>query len=91
MMMQPNILFLLNSTKKGDEGMRNPERLEGFYTELKRLHKEKFPDWRFGQLMINFLHWVALEKKCDPFFPEEDRMLRYLKEYAGESVEEANA
>ena len=32
--------------------MRNPERLDLFYDELKRIHKEAFPDWRFGQLKV---------------------------------------
>ena len=59
--------------------MRNPERLDGFYDEMRKIHKEKFPDWRFGQLMMNFFNWVVMTKKCDPFFPEEDKMLKFLR------------
>lgn len=44
-----------------------------------------YPDWRFGQLMMNFLNYVALEHKRDPFFPEEAEMLKYLKEYEKKS------
>lgn len=44
-----------------------------------------YPDLRFGQLMMNFLNYVALEHKRDPFFPEESEMLKYLKEYAKKS------
>ena len=33
--------------------MRDPERLDAFYDELKRIHKTYFPDWRFGQLVEN--------------------------------------
>lgn len=65
--------------------MRNPNRLDNFYDEMKRVHKKCFPDWRFGQLMSNFLGWVYQEKKRDPFFPEEDEMLRLFKEFSGES------
>lgn len=65
--------------------MRNPKRLDGFYEEMKRIHKKCFPDWRFGQLMSNFLGWIYQEKKRDPFFPEEDEMLRLFKEFSGES------
>lgn len=65
--------------------MRNPMRLDRFYDEVRCIHKKCFPDWRFGQLMSNFLGWVYQEKKIDPFFPEEDEMLQYLKEYSGES------
>lgn len=37
--------------------------------------------------MMNFLGWIAHEKKLDPFFPEEDKMITYLKEYCGEEVD----
>jgi hypothetical protein len=60
---------------------RNPERLESFYEEVKQIHKRSFPDWRFGQFLCNFLRWVQTEKG-DPFFPEEDKILEYIKEYA---------
>jgi hypothetical protein len=59
--------------------MRDPERLEEFYKQLKELHQKKFPDWRFGQFMINFLGWLG--KKRDGFFPEEDEMAEYIKQF----------
>lgn len=62
--------------------MRNVERLDVFYDELKRIHKEYFPDWRFGQLCSNMFGWIMKEKKIDIFFPEEDKMLEYIREYA---------
>lgn len=61
--------------------MRNPDRLDGFYDAIKAIHKEHFPDWRFGQFCSNFFVWLASEKRKDLFFPEEDEMLEYLKEY----------
>ena len=64
--------------------MRNPERIDTFTSELNRIWKNHFPDWRFGQLMSNFLGWVQFDKKRDIFFPEEDEMLTYLKEFCGE-------
>lgn len=64
--------------------MRDPNRLDSFYDELKRIHKEEFPDWRFGQLFCNFCGWLMNNKKIDPFFPEENRILKLFKEYAGE-------
>lgn len=39
--------------------MRNPDRLDSFYDELKKIHKEHFPDWRFGQWCSNFFGWLA--------------------------------
>lgn len=61
--------------------MRNPNRLDTFYNELKELHKQYIPDWRFGQFCYNFMAWLMTEKKIDVFFPEEDKMLEYIKEY----------
>ena len=62
--------------------MRDPKRLDTFYDELKRIHKEYFPDWRFGQFCSNFFGWLMQAKGMDLFFPEEDRMMEYIKEYA---------
>ena len=61
--------------------MREPNRLDKFYNKLCKIHKEKFPDWRFGQLCCNFFGWLGHNKGRDPFFPEEDAMLKYLDEY----------
>lgn len=61
--------------------MRNLDRLDIYYDELKKIHKEYFPDWRFGQWCSNFFGWLGAEKKIDLFFPEEDEMLEYIKEY----------
>jgi hypothetical protein len=64
--------------------MRDPNRLDSFYDEVKRIHKKHFPDWRFGQFMCNFLGWLSADQGRDPFFPEEDEMIKYLRDYAGE-------
>ena len=64
--------------------MRDPNRLDKFYDELKKIHKKYFPDWRYGQLCSNFFGWLMGEKKMDLFFPEEDKMLEYFREYVGE-------
>lgn len=64
--------------------IRNPKRLDNFYSQLCEIHKKSFPDWRFGQLCSNFFGWLASEKKMDLFFPEEDQMLTYLREFCGE-------
>ena len=62
--------------------MRDPNRLDKFYDEIKEIHKKYFPDWRYGQLIYNFIMWLRVEKKIDCFFPEEDRMLNFIKEFA---------
>jgi hypothetical protein len=62
--------------------MRNPDRLDSFYDEVKKIHKQYFPDWRFGQLFYNFSVWVSEKKGMDLFFHEENVTLAYLKEFA---------
>ena len=56
--------------------MRDPERLDYFYDKLKEIHKREFPDWRFGQFIMNFLAWNG-----DPFYFEEARMIERINEY----------
>jgi hypothetical protein len=61
--------------------MRDTNRLDKFYDELKEIHKKNFPDWRFGQLIVNVLaDWQAKTKR-DIFFPEEDEMIQIFRDY----------
>lgn len=62
--------------------MRNVDRLDVFYDELKEIHKKYWPDWRFGQLCSNFFGWLTGEKGVSMFYPEESNMLKYFKEFA---------
>lgn len=57
--------------------MRNSNRLDKFYINLNGIHKDYFPDWRFGQLIVNFT-----EAYGDPFYMEEDVFLSKLNEFA---------
>lgn len=62
--------------------MRDPNRLEDFYGQMKEIHIKYFPELRFGQLMSNFFGWLMVERKRDLFFPEEDEMMRHFEDYA---------
>ena len=62
--------------------MRDVKRLESFYDQLHEIHAKYFPDWRFGQFMFNFTRWLYIAKEVDIFYPEEDKMIFYLKEFA---------
>ena len=61
--------------------MRDPNRLDNFYNDFCLLHKKYLPNMRFGQLCSNFFGWLYSEKGVDLFFPEENRMLEYFREY----------
>ena len=63
--------------------MRDPNRLDKFYAKLRDIHKNECPDWRFGQLMMNFLHWYYEKYNQDFFHEEEDEMIEKIREYAG--------
>lgn len=67
--------------KERSKKMRNAERLDGFYEELKRVHREYLPDWRFGQLMYNFHVWVMENSGRDIFYIEEPEMMALIKKY----------
>lgn len=70
--------------RRRERKIRQADRLDTFYDELKSIHKQYFCDWRFGQLCSNFFGWLMSEKKVDLFFPEEDKMIEYIREYAEE-------
>ena len=53
--------------------MRDPKRIRKFCNELADIWESKCPDWRFGQLLVNVID-------RDPWFLEEDDMLRLFKQ-----------
>ena len=57
--------------------MRDIDRIDKFCNELAEIWKNNCPDWRFGQFMVNVLNSLPI----DPFFPEEDKMLEYFKNF----------
>jgi len=61
--------------------MRTRDRIDSFVAEFEKIWIDNFQDWRFGQLMYNFMYWLQTEKHRDLFFPEEDEMLELLNEY----------
>lgn len=61
--------------------MRDPKRLDDFYDRLKKVHQDVFPDLRFGQFVMMVLGDIQFYKR-DPFFVEEDEMIKYIEEYS---------
>ena len=62
--------------------MRDPKRLDDFYDRMKKIHQEKLPDWRFGQLMLNFLSMYMANNESALFYIEDKELIRKLEEYA---------
>lgn len=57
--------------------MRDPDRLDRYYAELCKLHKQYCPDWRIAQLFVNFCSWCGV----DPFYFEEERFMKLVHDY----------
>ena len=72
-----NILEVKELINNGGLKMRDPNRLDDFYEKLKKIHKEKVPDWRFGQLLSNFESWYG----NDVFYLEENQFMSKLNEF----------
>lgn len=62
--------------------MRDPKRIDKFCDDLKEVWHQ-FPDWRFGQLMMNVLSQHLSDTGRDVFYLEEPEMMSYFRKYAG--------
>ena len=59
--------------------MRKSERIDKFLEEFGKEWK-KVPDWRFGQFISNVLGEIVATTGVDIFFPEEDEMIKLIRE-----------
>ena len=57
--------------------MRDPNRIWGVMTQMSIMWHEKCPDWRFMQLMSNFITWLG----CDPFYMEDNEFCDKFHEF----------
>jgi len=60
--------------------MRDPNRMDAFLEELKK-EWQKVPDWRFIQLMYNFIDATSAS-----FYLEEDEFIEKLRKYMKTNV-----
>lgn len=58
---------------------KDPKRLDKFYKKLKDLHKRSVPDWRFGQLMVNFIQRYGDANTM--FYWNEDEFIMKLTKF----------
>ena len=61
--------------------MRDPARIKPFMQKLARMWQQHVPDWRFGQLMSNFLGFVVAETNRDIFFIEDGEMEKLMLKF----------
>ena len=59
--------------------MRNPERIDAVIEAVRKEWKQ-VPDWRLGQLIVNISRAAG---KMDPFFLEDDMLLKVISADAG--------
>ena len=59
--------------------MRDPARIKPLMAKLANMWQQYVPDWRFGQLICNVLGSC----KRDPWFYEEQEMLKVFHDYFG--------
>lgn len=57
--------------------MRDPNRIFPMMNKMAILWQEKVPDWRFSQLMMNFLGWLGR----DPFYMEDEEFFKKFEEF----------
>ena len=61
--------------------MRDKKRIKKFCDELATIWENECPDFRFGQMICNIFNDMVVSERRDPFFPEEDEMINYIKNY----------
>ena len=59
--------------------MRDSKRIRKFCNRLATAW-ELLPDWRFGQMVMNILGHMSIERRY-PFFTEDDEMIEYIEKY----------
>lgn len=60
--------------------MRDKKRIKKFCDKLANIWENNVPQWRFGQLICNVFEQMAADGR-DPFFPEEDEMIKFFEKY----------
>lgn len=60
--------------------MRDPKRIKPLLAEIEK-QWERFPDWRFGQLIENIKRFYDIN---DLFYIEDDKMLKLIENFIKE-------
>lgn len=63
--------------------MRDPNRIDKFCNELAKLW-HKFPDWRFGQFVLNMERACRVNTGRDVFFLEDEEFFKFMRDFLNE-------
>lgn len=66
--------------------MRKSERLDYVYDEICRLHKKYLSDWRLQQFILNYLSWYVTKYGNDGFYNENEKIVKFIKEFIKDSI-----
>lgn len=69
--------------------MRDPKRLDKCYAIINEFHKDNLPDWRIGQLLMNFMGWYYNTYKTDCFYIEDAEFVKRFKQFVKEMISNA--
>ena len=58
-------------------------RIDGFLDGFKHIWKDNY-DLRFSQIVLNLYNYIYKKYKIDMFFIEDDKLIKYLKEFLGD-------
>lgn len=62
--------------------MRDPERLLKYYVEIEEIHKKEVPDWRIGQVLVNFQRWLGR----DIFYIEDEELVNLFRKFLVDNI-----
>lgn len=62
--------------------MRDPNRLDDIYSYFYIIHKEKYPDLRFMQFIMNFQKYLGNDMAA--YYLEDDILIKCMREYVEE-------
>lgn len=59
--------------------MRDPQRTWAVCNQIASFWGARVPDWRFGQLIMNFMSWHMNTYHTDAYYIEDDEFMKRFK------------
>lgn len=67
--------------------MRDIKRLPKLYDTLRQYHQQ-LPDWRFMQMIVDFMTWHHAYYGTDGYYIEDNTFISRFKEFINDMVKE---